>query len=782
VFIIFVKLKILSSFFPAEIIEIYNLNYIIDQSMSDNLMSFVPTTDTVIINKLFSIVEEFVCEKSFKSTCLKVVISSCKLATVYAMYFLYKHGMETMASSFKLFLFRLLYKRKTVQKAIKIETPIIYDGLVPAYLEKEDSNQIVYYIPYVHDNLIKRLDPETMISDQKTLFLENDKKVSVPITMFPSDNCILLDQVLDGYFEVFKHTRMVSSPLILINGIPGLGKSDSRYYLASLNKYDEIIYYNLLEMTNKSFSAIINGFLSKESDRKTVVFFDELDKYIELYTRYMYKLEKRGKNPSSGDHMDEIVDSDIHVFRRDVKENIIRTISNLNASIHNYINGISFVFCANNFQTVFDGLKQKHVNSVKTRFTFIDFKPCHKSELMRYIRVFNSKLEGTRYHYDDRNLSLILRRIKDDISITYRDISICQNKASYDIEKLVYYMNEGVSNPLLEYTYSSEEQGGESSSSNDVQEIEDQGELKVVDHRMETIDKIRTEKKNKEQIMKEISVMIDGDENTDEADLLSDDEVLTKMIEMSKGYHLLELMESPVKIDNDDYYILESIIRRNLIKTLTYLIDYSGIDIHFSNKYLMRTSMFYNKLEIIMLLLQKGAKLGPDQHPYALLKNIKTQSTMIQIITFLIQERNFDINESLAYCEYGGEKETIFYIIINRNMKIDGTIITFLTDNGYNFTQKDRTYIISVLERNFPTLSFLKGLVDIGVKFDVYFSNGESFFYAFLKNHHYQYEKHKDVFDFLVSLGANKLPFYNNKDFNIDNHQPHMKNVLKQFI
>ena len=155
---------------------------------------------------------------------------------------------------------------------------------------------------------------------------------------------------------------------------------------------------------------IISGILNKDSDKKTIIFIDELDKYIELYVRYMYKLEKRGKNVS-----DELVDSDIQNFRIDVKEDIIRIISGLPSAIHKYKNGVAFIFCANNFQTIFDGLKQKHINSVKTRFTFIDFKECGKSEIIRYLKVFNAKLINTRYYYEPAQFNLIVRRIRDDM-------------------------------------------------------------------------------------------------------------------------------------------------------------------------------------------------------------------------------------------------------------------------------------------------------------------------------------------------------------------------------
>lgn len=90
-------------------------------------------------------------------------------------------------------------------------------------------------------------------------------------------------------------------------------------------------------------------------------------------------------------------------------------------------------------------------------------------------------------------------------------------------------MNDGVYNPLLEYKYS--EYKEESISFCDEKEEQP---LIMVDE----IDKIREEQRSKEQVARDIYSIIDG-----EGDLPTDDEVLTKMIEMSKGYNLMEIVQ-----------------------------------------------------------------------------------------------------------------------------------------------------------------------------------------------------------------------------------------------
>ena len=101
------------------------------------------------------------------------------------------------------------------------------------------------------------------------------------------------------------------------------------------------------------------------------------------------------------------------------------------------------ILFVNNFQSKFEGLEKTQFNSIKTRFTSIDFEKCDKSEIIKYLKVFNSKLINTQYYYEEDHLNRTVNRIRDDIKMTYQDISIYHIRAQYDIEKLVDFINEG---------------------------------------------------------------------------------------------------------------------------------------------------------------------------------------------------------------------------------------------------------------------------------------------------------------------------------------------------
>lgn len=300
---------------------------------------------------------------------------------------------------------------------------------IPIYLEKEGIEYLLYSIPWIHDKFMQELDNLTQEviksrSGIDTVCKDASGKTFVPLDLFASNNYIKLDNVISSYFDIYSETKMVIPPLVVINGVPGLGKSHSSHYIARLGKYGEIRHIDLTSsgMVNKSFSAIVSELLSKKTNVTTIIYFDELDKYVNLYTQHAYTSKSAGKMEEKGNNMDQIVGDNYENFAIAVKKSVITTITQLNNNFTNFNSGVVFVFCANNFSTLFDGIDQTHVNSAKIRFTFIDFEKCNKEEFIRYIRVFNDKVKSEKFKYSEERLNECIYRINPHLSITYRNI------------------------------------------------------------------------------------------------------------------------------------------------------------------------------------------------------------------------------------------------------------------------------------------------------------------------------------------------------------------------
>ena len=104
--------------------------------------------------------------------------------------------------------------------------------------------------------------------------------------------------------------------------------------------------------------------------------------------------------------------------------------------------GAIFIFCSNNFDTIFNGVDPTHFNSFKKRFLPIKFNRCGCEELKDYIRYYNDKLADSEWFREEKILEGELGRLRDDISIPYRDVNDLNISSCYRVEKFVDNVNE----------------------------------------------------------------------------------------------------------------------------------------------------------------------------------------------------------------------------------------------------------------------------------------------------------------------------------------------------
>lgn len=435
--------------------------------------------DSVILNQLFNILNNgFKTQGGFYGCLKNLCISSVKILITFAVQKLFKDGIN-LGSVIKFMILKLFYRKRYIGKSVrdnvfitefqkiagekeKVESPSIVVSGIPMYMEKDGMEYILYSFPFIHDRTVEQLDlavEDNMKSynTMNTVFKDTYGKIMVPLELFASNNYIKLERIISTYFDVYKDTKMVTPPLIAINGEPGLGKTYSAHYIAKLDKYGEVRHMDLTayNMTTRPFSNIIMDIVGKASNRTVIVYFDELDKYIDLYVQYAFSSKSAGITKEQGTNLDEIVDPVYENFRSSFKKSVITAITQLGSYLSVFPMGIVFIFCANNIHTLFEGIDQTHVESAKTRFTFVDFEVCCRDEFIRYITEFNNKLTCPELKYTPEQLSAACDRVRPDLRVTYRDIQISHTQAAYDINKLVDIINNGVSNPLLKKSFES---------------------------------------------------------------------------------------------------------------------------------------------------------------------------------------------------------------------------------------------------------------------------------------------------------------------------------------
>lgn len=565
--------------------------------------------DSVILSQLFSVLNEsFKCKGGVYGILKTLSSGMVKILASLVVQKMFRNSSDIFGV-IRFLMMRIIYRKihlnssekslVTIEEFKKFLPPVVADSKktinepiissitisgIPVYLDKEGAEHILYIFPYIHDKFIRELENivNNTINERgniNTICKDTTGKTFVPLDLFASNNYIQLDNVISSYFDVQSDTKMLTPPLVVINGNPGLGKSNSVHYIGRLGKYGEVRHIDLTAsgMVNKSFSAIVSEIIAKKTTVTTIIYFDELDKYVDLYTQHAFTAKSVGKLEESGNNMDEIVDSNYEIFRISVKKSVITTITQLNSNFANFTAGVVFIFCTNNFHTLFEGIDQTHVESAKTRFTFIEFKMCNKEEFARYIRVFNDRVKNPKIKYSEERLNECINKINPNLNITYRNIQICQTRAAYDIATLVEYINSNIYNPLLSPTIEPERKvEGTRKIETNLEKLKTIPIIdKIVDRKTSREEKKKQKENNKKLVRDIINIVEDRPFDDD------NEECMCKVLKIAEGYDLVELSETIITESAEEGYYLSIIFsicsmgRNNLLE---YLINL-GVDV-----------------------------------------------------------------------------------------------------------------------------------------------------------------------------------------------------------
>ena len=267
-----------------------------------------------------------------------------------------------------------LQMNKLLQKEInpknEASSSLTVSGL-PLYLNMNGPYTVLEYCPFIHQKFLDDIDTEANSEvnivpnrEIKTVCRDVNRKIFVPDTLFPSKNYLALAKTIRNFFKVVNRTKMYKAQGILIDGEPGLGKSKSCDFLATLNEYNEIYYINmsLTTLLKKDFKSIVAEVLTRRAG-STIIYFDELDKYLDFYIEYSF-------------HKQEEIEDFVEYKRRYKQEFLYELLEVIETNM--YEDGVVFIFCSNNFHTIFEDTNQVHFHSLKSRFAPIRFDRCDR--------------------------------------------------------------------------------------------------------------------------------------------------------------------------------------------------------------------------------------------------------------------------------------------------------------------------------------------------------------------------------------------------------------------
>lgn len=417
------------------------------------------TTDSILIREILKVFSEVKCGNKTGNLVQSLSQGVMRLVVIFLIHYHFKKP-ENVSGILRIIWDNLVY-RDSIFDISEISEEFCIAKRLKQAVKKNTSFEVFYQevgdqaifsmIPIIHRKLyleaqeLGRKDYQTHLRKQSeglTLCNTLDGKFE-PKTLFPSKNYTRLVEILQNHFEFSKLTKSFRTLGILLDGEPGLGKTDSLDFLATSRVCGEVLKIDMTKILDKDFSTIVSSAFSGRKSEELVILFDELDKYIDYQVRKAYRAhcterEEKKAQPISSE---EFV---VH-FKQDF---LYELLSLLETTYHTH--GLVILFCSNNFDTIFDGVEITHFQSLKKRFLRITFERCNAEELKDYLRYLNDKFCDTKWYLEEDDLERELNLIRSDLLIPYRQLCHLHIMSCYNIRSFITALNEWKNEEILE--------------------------------------------------------------------------------------------------------------------------------------------------------------------------------------------------------------------------------------------------------------------------------------------------------------------------------------------
>jgi hypothetical protein len=412
--------------------------------------------EELVIKEIFNIMETFKCADSWKRTIITVIKGIPRILFIIMLkhYISNPTNLIALLKSICWFVVKLiLYKTDSYIKtevgsldqycAKKLET---FDNEgssygVPYYIERNDKRISVNYVPILHNHLFSniRKDAEveyTNSSSECTKFLcyNNGYKPHKPSELFPCANYIRLESIMKTYIDISTLNNCFNPLGVLVNGMPGLGKSGFAHYISRKNIF-RCVYR--VDLSQAQFVTMSPEILFKDiyhvvpvNSGNTLFMLDELDKYLEFYIIDSFNKLPKQENPNT------ILEEE---HRGKIKlEFLLGLLGVLERS--NITHPCAVIFCCNNFDTIFSGIDNTHFNSIKDRFMRVVFNICNVDEVANFLRYYNNRYQKTKYY--DNNLEKLLEELDNRVEITFRQLNMLTTYEQYKFKNIIRRLNK----------------------------------------------------------------------------------------------------------------------------------------------------------------------------------------------------------------------------------------------------------------------------------------------------------------------------------------------------
>lgn len=350
-----------------------------------------------------------------------------------------------------------------VADAFSKQPEVSYSYGVPMYVTTTAEVVTVEYISCFHRNIIQEClaagneEFRTTEGASKYYLYDGSYRSQKPRSLFSSKNYKRIMKIIKDRIAIETSTRAFQVLGILIDGVPGLGKSNLADFAASFGDIDEVYRVDLsnsqfLQYKPADLFAKIYFSISVTNGTKMFVF-DEMDKYLDFYISNSYNKLKYGGSASTTSAAPAAASAGgniptLNEYTQNVKQEFLAALlDTLNRD--NISDSCIIVFCCNSFNTIFDGVDPTHYESLLDRFMRVRFEECDRDELIRFFSYYNelfrtNELSLRFYNPDCEN---ILTRIRPDVLITFRKLAMLSTRECFDYNNIVQTLNEEYRTP-----------------------------------------------------------------------------------------------------------------------------------------------------------------------------------------------------------------------------------------------------------------------------------------------------------------------------------------------
>lgn len=396
----------------------------------------------LIIKELFNIFNDVSCGKSNKEMFTNLLKGVGKSVLVMLIAYLIKQQNHHFSLLAKLFASRYLYrtmKLPSYAKLFKVEYESVCETYnkthqFPIYYHTLNEQPYYQYIPYIHtgfiNELIHSVEQRKLEYDKDDIrFFDLNKQKITPDILFPSQNFLRLENIIRRHIEFVNMSSQFINIPILIDGCPGLGKSSCLSYLAEKRVCKSLIRVDMTQHFDSDFSDVVSKLKGTDEEHR-IVLVDELDKWFAQTLQNNFLCEKEENK--------DVIRADFELsYKTNFLYELLQLIEKRNGKTITV-----FIFCCNNFDSIFENVNSRHFASLRDRFIPVHFEMCDKRELIEYLRYTNKRfVSQPTFYVEENKLELIFDKINQEMALPFRKLTQMFIISGYDFEKFVRLAN-----------------------------------------------------------------------------------------------------------------------------------------------------------------------------------------------------------------------------------------------------------------------------------------------------------------------------------------------------